>query len=54
MEVLVDFEGFGFTMGGIAHFISEVEVEELFTPPVMPEGYQGDPSEEFLGRKEGL
>lgn len=42
LEVKVDFLGFGFTMGGMAFNVTEAEIEEIFTPPFMPEGYQGD------------
>lgn len=41
VPVMVDFDGFGFTMNGMAHNISGGELEELITPTFAPEGYQG-------------
>lgn len=41
-EVLVDFQGFGFTTGGVVFNVTEAELEEIFTPPFMPQGYQGE------------
>ena len=42
MPVLVDFEGFGFSMGGLVHNISETEIEEMFLPTYAPEGFMSD------------
>lgn len=39
MPVLVSFGGFGFTSGGIAHDVTEAQVEEIFTPMFAPEGF---------------
>lgn len=39
--VLVDFQGFGFTAGGMCHNITEGESEELFLPLFAPYGYRG-------------
>ena len=39
MEPLVDFGGFAFTMGGIALNVTSAEIEDIFTPPFMPEGF---------------
>ncbi len=36
--VVVDMGGFGFTLGGVAHNISEADVEEWMTPVFAPEG----------------
>lgn len=41
IPVLVDFDGFGFTMGGIVHNISQADLEEILTPTFSPSGYQG-------------
>lgn len=38
-EVMVDFLGFGFTMGGMVINATKDEIEEAFVPPLMPEGY---------------
>lgn len=40
-SVLVDFKGFGFTVSGICHNITEGEAEELFIPSLTPPGYRG-------------
>lgn len=47
-EVLVDFLGFGFTTGGMVLNATDSEIEELFMPPYMPEGYEftGDDEDE--------
>ena len=41
VPVMVDFDGFGFTMNGMAHNLSSGEIEELVIPTFAPEGYQG-------------
>ncbi|MDX1409163.1 MAG: hypothetical protein R3330_13545, partial [Saprospiraceae bacterium] len=51
--VLVDFQGFGFTMNGIAHNLSEADAEDLFYPSYAPEGYQGHLDVDSLGGPEG-
>lgn len=42
VPVLVDFEGFGFSMSGIVHNVSGADLEELRSPHFAPEGYQGE------------
>lgn len=49
VPVLVDFEGFGFTMNGMAHNISGPDLEEMVTPYFAPEGYQGHDGIEQMG-----
>lgn len=39
--VLVDLGGIGFTSGGLAHGLSNTDLEEIFTPRYAPEGYGG-------------
>lgn len=39
--VLVDFGGFGFDAGGIRHDVTATDVEEIFFPPLAPEGFRG-------------
>jgi len=39
--VLVDLGGFGMTALGLAHALSNSDLEEIFTPTYAPEGYQG-------------
>lgn len=39
-RVLVDFDGFGFTMGGPCHNLTEGESEEIFVPTIAPEGFR--------------
>lgn len=41
-EVKVDFEGFGFTMGGMTYAVSQEEIEEMFRPIFRPEGFLDD------------
>jgi hypothetical protein len=36
--ILVDFGGFGFTTGGVAHNLTEAEREAIFTPFFSPQG----------------
>lgn len=39
--ILVDLGGIGFTSGGLAHVLTNVDLEEIFTPHYAPEGYGG-------------
>lgn len=41
-EIKVDFEGFGFTMGGVTFVASQDELNDLFRPVFSPEGYLDD------------
>lgn len=38
MPVLVNLGGFGFTEGGIAHYLSQADADEMATPFFAPEG----------------
>lgn len=49
VPVLVDFEGFGFTMNGMAHNISGPDLEEMTTPYFAPQGYQGQRPTQPMG-----
>lgn len=40
-EIKVDFKGFAFTTGGVVFSITPSEVEEIFSPAYLPEGYIG-------------
>ena len=40
--VLVDFDGFGFTSGGIVHNLSGADLEEMVTPTFAPQGFGGE------------
>jgi hypothetical protein len=43
--VMTDFDGFGFSMNGITHNLTEPDLEEMTTPFYAPEGFLGsDPS----------
>lgn len=37
--IVVAFGGIGFTTGGLAHDVSESDIENLFTPFFSPEGF---------------
>lgn len=50
--VLVDFEGFGFTMNGMVHNITESEIEAMVTPTFAPEGYRGSLPDDHLDSPE--
>jgi hypothetical protein len=52
VPVLVDFEGFGFTMNGMAHNISGTDLEEMLTPHFAPEGFVGLPDHPMGSRPE--
>lgn len=39
--IKVDFQGFGFTMNGMAFNLSSGDIENLTTPMFAPEGYRG-------------
>ena len=39
VPVLTDFGGFGFSMNGIVHNVSEADLEEMTTPMYAPEGF---------------
>lgn len=41
VPVQVDFGGFGFSMNGMVHNLTESDLEEMITPFYAPEGYQG-------------
>lgn len=51
--VLKDFDGFGFTMNGIVHNLTESEIEDMITPTFAPEGYRGPLDDGLLGGPEG-
>lgn len=39
--VVVNFGGIGFTTGGMAHNLTQADVEDIFTPYYAPEGFEG-------------
>lgn len=41
-EIVVDFGGFALTTGGIAHDLTEENLEAILIPTFSPEGYLGD------------
>lgn len=40
--VLLDFEGFGFTVNGMVHNISESDLESMMVPTFAPQGFLND------------
>lgn len=47
--ILKEFEGFGFTAGGIAHVLSLGDWEEIAIPMYGPEGFSADTLRGGLG-----
>ena len=52
--VLVDFDGFGFTSGGIVHNLSGADLEEMVTPTFSPQGFTGADTLAPLGIQHSL
>lgn len=40
LPMLVDFGGVGMTSGGLAHSLTQADIEDVFTPFYAPEGYR--------------
>lgn len=48
VPVQVDFGGFGFSMNGMVHNLTQPDLEDMLTPLYAPEGYLGtSPAEEL-------
>lgn len=43
VPVVVDFGGFGFSMNGMVHNLTQPDLDEMTTPAYAPEGYLGSP-----------
>lgn len=47
VPVQVDFGGFGFSMNGMVHNLSQPDLEDMLTPLYAPEGYLSSVEEEL-------
>lgn len=50
VPVLTDFQGFGFSMNGLVHNLTQADVDEMTTPMFAPEGYLGKQFDDEVAR----